>query len=89
MAAAIGKEERPNAETITRQRVESSSIASIGFRQRDKTLEIEFRSGAVYRYRNVPEEIFKEMMDAPSKGRFFSTRIRNKYHHTRVAEDRR
>ena len=67
------------AEAIQRAPVESSSIASVGYGRTSKLLEIEFRSGAIYRYRAVPESIFTAFSTARSKGNFFSTQVRGKY----------
>ena len=66
-------------ETIQRAAVESSSIASVGYGRASKLLEIEFRSGAIYRYREVPESAFAAFSAARSKGHFFSAHVRGKY----------
>ena len=66
-------------EAIQRAAVESSSIASVGYGRASKLLEIEFRSGAIYRYREVPESVFTAFSTARSKGHFFSTQVRGKY----------
>lgn len=58
---------------------ESSSIASVGYSPQSRTLEIEFRNGARYRYFDVPSEAYKEMLAAESKGRFFHRAIRLSY----------
>jgi lysyl-tRNA synthetase class 2 len=47
-------------------------------------LEIEFRSGASYRYLEVPPAVFEEMKKATSKGRFFARFIRGKYEFQRL-----
>ena len=66
-------------EVIQRAAVESSSIASVGYGRASKLLEIEFRSGAIYRYREVPESVFTAFSAARSKGHFFGTQVRGKY----------
>ncbi len=66
-------------ESIPRAAVESSSIASVGYKRTSKLLEIEFRSGAIYRYREVPKSVFTAFRAARSKGHFFSTQVRGKY----------
>ena len=40
-------------------------------------LELEFRSGAVYRYFHVPKHVFSDLLAAKSKGQFFNANIRN------------
>ena len=58
--------------------VESSNIKAIGWE--DEVMEVAFVKGGVYRYTGVPEEIYKAMMAAPSKGKFFHARIRPRQH---------
>ena len=41
---------------MNRKPVRSSNISSIGYDSESKTLEIEFHSGGVYQYFNVPEK---------------------------------
>ena len=49
---------------MKRSRVESSSIAAVGYDLADSTLEVEFRSGAVYLYSGVPKPVFDALMAA-------------------------
>lgn len=74
--------------TIERRKVTSTSIASIGFDPVKGLLEIEFRSGAVYRYRNVAKAVFDRFLEAESKGRFFTAEIRGKYRYERLSGPR-
>ncbi len=62
-----------------RQPVASSAISSVGYDERSSVLEVEFRSGAVYDYFKVPPKVYRELLKAPSKGRFVSRRIRDRY----------
>jgi hypothetical protein len=58
---------------MRRTRVDSTSIASIGYEPRKRELEIEFRpSGAVYRYFDVPKEEHISFMAAESKGTYLN-----------------
>jgi hypothetical protein len=57
--------------------VNSSDLASVGYDAASKTLEIEFRSGALYEYRDVPAYVHANLMSATSHGRFFNQQIRN------------
>ena len=70
---------------MDKQHVSSSTVVSIGYDVRTQTLEIEFGSGRVYQYYGVPDRMHAEIMQAPSKGRFFNTYIRNAYAFSRVA----
>jgi len=71
-------------QTIPRQRVSSSLITSAGYDPRTHTLALEFRQGSLYHYLKVPEKVFEELMSAPSKGRYFHTRIKNRYRFIRI-----
>ena len=62
-----------------REPVVSTSIVSIGFDADNTMLEVEFVTGSVYRYRNVEEDVFERLLDAPSKGTFFNEHIRDAY----------
>lgn len=69
---------------VARVSVESSSLLSIGYDHAARTLEIEFRSGASYRYLAVPATVFEELKKAPSKGRYFAQSIRGRYEFQRL-----
>lgn len=64
---------------IERQPVQSTVLASVGYHPAKRLLEIEFHSGAIYRYRNVPGEIHRRLLAAESKGHFFGAAIRDKF----------
>ncbi|HKI04251.1 MAG TPA: KTSC domain-containing protein [Thermoanaerobaculia bacterium] len=64
---------------MDRQPVASSAISSVGYDERSSVLEVEFRSGAVYDYFKVPPKVYRQLLKAPSKGRFVSQRIRDRY----------
>ena len=57
--------------------VSSSAIRAIGFD--GSTLTVEFHNGRVYDHPGVPEFVFHEFMDAPSKGAYYSRNIRGRY----------
>ena len=65
-------------EAIPRSSVRSSALRSVGYDQEQQTLEIEFTNGAVYRYFDVPPEVYRGLMAAESHGRYFHQHVRNK-----------
>jgi len=71
---------------MTRARLMSSMMTSAGYNPTSRVLEIEFATGAVYQYVDVPLDVFEEMLDAPSQGQFFHSRIRGAFACHRVAE---
>ena len=64
---------------IPRQSVQSSAIAKVGYSKRRHILEIEFVNGAVYRYLDVPVMVYRDLMSAESKARFYDSNIRKHY----------
>ena len=63
--------------------VDSSWIASVTYAS-DATLVVRFRNGTVYRYFTVPRAILDGFLAAPSKGAYFTHRIRNTFRCTQV-----
>ena len=61
---------------MEKHEVESSVIGAVGH---SRVLEIQFESGRVYQYYDVPEDIYAEMLNAPSKGKYFNANIRGKF----------
>jgi hypothetical protein len=66
-------------EGVLRQVIESSSLRSIGYDRTTHTLEVEFRSGGVYQYSGVPDSVWFELRHAPSKGKYFQDRVRDRF----------
>jgi len=65
--------------SIPRKPVESTNVASIGYNSITKTLEVEFHTGSVYQYFQVPTNTYREFESADSLGRYLSKNIRNKF----------
>ena len=61
---------------MKRSYVTSSNIASIGYDASSMILEVEFHSGAVYQYYDVPESLFEGLMSADSHGRYLNEFIK-------------
>lgn len=70
---------------MRRQPVESSSLQSVGYDVTNQVLEIQFRTGRVYRYFGVPPDVYSSLMQASSLGAFFNASIRDQYAFERVA----
>ncbi|OWQ47196.1 KTSC domain-containing protein [Roseateles noduli] len=69
---------------MNREPVASSNIASVGYDEPSQTLEVEFTSGAVYQYYNVPQPVYEQLMQAASKGQYLAYQIKNVYPYSRV-----
>lgn len=72
---------RPNDR---RTAVVSSLLSSVGYAI-DATLELEFRSGAIYRYFAVPHRVFQGLIAAESKGAYFNHHVRDGFRYQRLA----
>jgi hypothetical protein len=59
--------------------IESSVMTAIEYDEAAAELDITFTGGKIYRYRNVPVEIYAGLLDADSKGRFFNETIKEAF----------
>jgi lysyl-tRNA synthetase class 2 len=63
----------------------SSVIATTHYNKDSQVLKVIFRSGAVYLYYEVPEEIYLLYMKARSKGTFLNQFIKGNFEFEKVA----
>lgn len=68
-------------------RVESETIAWIGYEERGKTLFVRFREGQLCSYDAVPKALYAVFMRAESKTDFFETRIQDHFVWRRLPDD--
>ena len=71
---------------MERYPVTSTSLRSVGYDPQSKLLEIEFTNGKVYRYRDVPLEMHKDLLRSESLGKFFNTKIRDVYSYEEITQ---
>jgi hypothetical protein len=64
--------------------VVSSVVSAIGYDGETQWLDLAFVDGSAYRYLGVPPELFADLMNAKSKGRFINSRIKGKFLYTSV-----
>ncbi len=64
---------------MDRIQLPSSSLAWAQYHPRRRWLDIEFRTGKLYRYFNVRIPVYRELLAAESKGRHFNANIRNSF----------
>lgn len=67
-----------------RTTVNSSNIKSIGYDKISSVLEVEFTSGDVYQYFNVPEFLYQQFLQASSHGQFLNDHIRYNYRYQKI-----
>ena len=66
-------------ESMERKRVNSGTIRSVGYEPGSRTLEIEFTSGSIIQYANVPAEVYRRFLAAPALASFFRDNIEEEY----------
>lgn len=71
-------------EKMNREFVSSSNLESVGYDLPTMTLEIEFHSGHIYQYFDVPEANYIELMNSSSKGEYFSQNIKGFFRYIRL-----
>jgi KTSC domain len=71
---------------MIRAELVSSMMASAGYDPTSRVLEIEFAAGTVYRYFDVPLDVYQALLDAPSQGRYFHGCIRGAFPFQRADE---
>ena len=63
--------------------VKSSALTSIGYEERTRILEIEYKNGTVYRFKEVPRPIWEELKHLASSGgpigAYVNANVRDKY----------
>jgi hypothetical protein len=74
---------------MKREPVESSMIASVGYDPETKVLEVEFNSGMVYAYYDVPQEEYDGLMAASSKGSYMNGNIIGCYGDGKLGRERK
>jgi len=61
----------------------SSVIRSYRYDPTGRHLDVVFVSGRLYRYHDVPEDIYQGMRRAFSRGEYFNANIRERFRYTR------
>lgn len=69
---------------MNRESVQSSMIASLGYEADTSTLEVEFNSGAIWQYYDVPESVYYDMINSGSLGKYFHANIKGQYTESQV-----
>jgi len=62
----------------------STLLQAATYQDQSTFLELEFRSGAIYRYLGVPAQTYQELLRAESQGRYFNQHIRNRFPHVKT-----
>ena len=69
---------------IPRQEIQSSAIKAIGYSKRRHIFEVQFNNGSTYRYLDVTPDVYRALLAAESKARYYDRNIRGHYRSLRV-----
>ncbi len=64
----------------------SSVVTAMKYYPDTCILRVIFVSGMVYDYKNVPENVYKAMRSASSKGEFLNKEIKGKYEFEKISD---
>ena len=64
--------------------LQSTLLKAATYQDQSAILELEFRSGSIYRYLGVSGQVYQELLRADSKGRYFNQHIRNRFPYAQV-----
>jgi len=65
--------------------IDSSAIQYINYDRVSQSLFVVFSTDRKYIYLDVPEEIYRAFLAAPSAGKFFNAEIRDRYRFQEIA----
>jgi hypothetical protein len=74
---------------VQRERLKSKAVISAGYDPATLELELEFRSGHLYRYENVPASVYAWLLRIENKGGFVRRMIAGRYAERAVAPSER
>jgi hypothetical protein len=65
-------------------KVDSSSLQEIRYDNDNAILEIDFKNGSTYQYRDVPRFAFDGLVSAESKGKYAAANIYKLFRQTKI-----
>lgn len=66
------------------QQVNSSDLEEIGYDADTSTLVVEFKSGNTYRYSEVPQSVYDDLINSSSIGKYFNQFIKGNYSYSKI-----
>ena len=67
-------------------RVLSSILSEVKYDRGSRALDLRFVTGRIYRYSDVPAEMYERLLSADSKGAFFNAHIRDAYAYRELSD---
>lgn len=88
IVASISSNALPSVpERVEMLPVDSLMANALGYDAENHILQVEFNNGAVYQYTGVESEIWDELQETDSIGKYFNHEIRGNYQCERVDDD--
>jgi hypothetical protein len=78
-----------SASLVAMEEVESSAVTRIGYNSSSRILHVQFQSGRLYQYFDVPPDIYAELRTASSIGSYFNKVVRDNYQAAEVLLDKK
>lgn len=73
-------------DVMQRLAFDSEAVASAGYDSDSRLMEVEFRTGRIYRYSEVPPGVFEWLLRTKSKGSFVTNMVRDKFEFIEVKD---
>lgn len=73
--------------TIPMTACESSNVAAHGYDATTKTLALQFKSGGLYHYHDVPADVAAGLTEAKSIGQYVGQSIKNQFKHSKIPSE--
>ena len=73
---------------IIRHPVVADHIESIGYDLPSKTLEVAYKTGAVFQYAGIPEMEYEKLINSPAMDLFMNTHVRGHYEYKMIQASR-
>jgi lysyl-tRNA synthetase class 2 len=58
---------------VKRARLGSAAIGAVRYDEKKRALDVQFREGDTYRYMQVPEFVYRELLKAESAGAYWNS----------------
>jgi len=73
-------------DVMQRLAFESEAVASAGYDSEARSMEVEFRTGRIYRYSEVPPGVFEWLLRTKSKGSFVTNMVKDRFEFVEVTD---
>ena len=79
-------ENQNSGDSMNRVPLISSTLSWVAYSPGPALLEVEFRSGEIYRYFDVPQRTYHQLVQAESKGAYLNLNIRKSFSFKRITQ---